>query len=125
MYNHRPNSRGRQNNNRERTNAYEEHWPQYQVHDGLQTKQLFSGFICLTYGNDEAYVTLSNGIDVLISDMKDRNRAFHGDEVAVQIYPQDQWMVNLKELMNLCSKLPRSDEKVRILQSLADHPGNI
>lgn len=36
---------------------------------------------------------MQDGTEILLTSMNDRNRAFPGDEVAVQVYTEEQWMV--------------------------------
>lgn len=48
---------------------------------------LISDFFCYN-----SCGVLEEGVsDILIVGAKDRNRAIHGDEVVVEIYPRSQW----------------------------------
>jgi hypothetical protein len=44
------------------------------------------------YNRDEGYVTVETSeIDILIKGRKNQNRSFDGDEIAFEIFPEDQW----------------------------------
>ncbi|XP_076444045.1 DIS3-like exonuclease 1 [Babylonia areolata] len=76
--------------------------PQTVLQEGLKTGRFVSGRLNVNRFNasTEAFVARSgvdltdeSRSDILVVGSKDRNRAIHGDEVVVEIFPRSQWRV--------------------------------
>ncbi|KAL8586444.1 hypothetical protein ACOMHN_050039 [Nucella lapillus] len=76
--------------------------PQAVLEEGLKTARFVSGRLNVNRFNasSEAFVARSgvdlseeSGCDILVVGSKDRNRAVHGDEVVVDLFPKSQWRV--------------------------------
>lgn len=79
---------------------YENYWPVDKVSAGLKRGELVKGVLRINPRNYEvAWVTVP-GLkrDVLIEGMLRRNRALHGDVVALEILPRDHWKVMKEEM---------------------------
>eukprot|EP00475_Leptophrys_vorax_P027248 TRINITY_DN38848_c0_g1_i1.p1 TRINITY_DN38848_c0_g1~~TRINITY_DN38848_c0_g1_i1.p1 ORF type:complete len:913 (-),score=208.56 TRINITY_DN38848_c0_g1_i1:149-2800(-) len=72
---------------------FEEHWSRERIEEGLANGSLFRGKLRINAKKSiEGYVTVDGGAfgrDVLIDGLKQRNRAIHGDCVAIEIVPDD------------------------------------
>ena len=97
--------------------GYEEHWRSEAIAAGLKSGKLIQGrmyvnkyhsekeaFICRR--NTTAESNKSSSEDILIAGNLDRNRAIHGDIVAIQMLPKSQW----KSKINKLSKKNSDDE---------------
>ena len=89
--------------------GYEEHWRQEAVETALRSGKLIQGRIHVNkyHSEKEAFVsrkstgaesTKSSIEDVLIAGLVDRNRAIHGDVVAVELFPKSRWKSKLNRL---------------------------
>ena len=89
--------------------GYEEHWRQEAVETALKSGKLIQGRIHVNkyHSEKEAFVsrkstgaesTKSSIEDVLIAGLVDRNRAIHGDVVAVELFPKSRWKSKLNRL---------------------------
>ncbi|GFY68000.1 exosome complex exonuclease RRP44 [Trichonephila inaurata madagascariensis] len=76
---------------------YPEHWKLSKIQDSLKAGTLSQGKFQASRENYlEGYVFIggedeSNSKSIFIQGLKNLNRVVHGDNVAVQILPQDQW----------------------------------
>ena len=97
--------------------GYEEHWRSDALAAGLKSGKLIQGRIYVNkyHSEKEAFISRRNTTaesskssveDILIAGPLDRNRAIHGDIVAVQILPKSQW----KSKINKLSKTNKNDE---------------
>ena len=96
------NGRGGYNNNNNNNNSssggkpglYSEYMPLEAVQKGLLAGTLYQGLLRVNPKRRKvAYVTCEGiKIDVYIEDEKLRNRAIHGDIVAVELLPQSEWL---------------------------------
>lgn len=97
--------------------GYEEHWRSDALAAGLKSGKLIQGRIYVNkyHSEKEAFISRRNTTaesskssveDILIAGSLDRNRAIHGDIVAVQILPKSQW----KSKINKLSKTNKNDE---------------
>ena len=89
--------------------GYEDHWRQDAVEAGIKSGKLIQGRINVDkyHSQKEAFVKRRNTAsdsnktsleDILIAGTLDRNRAIHGDVVAVQMLPKSQWKSKLNRL---------------------------
>uniref|UniRef100_A0A2C9KWS8 RNB domain-containing protein n=1 Tax=Biomphalaria glabrata TaxID=6526 RepID=A0A2C9KWS8_BIOGL len=111
----------------QRPNPYESYLPLLQVRNGLRLGQLKQGFVRMfPSSKDEAIVTTQDGTEILLTSMNDRNRAFPGDEVAVEVYTEEQWMVNIEEFTSHCEKVfgPLTEAQARALKDLTEPKAN-
>lgn len=79
---------------------YENYWSVDKVSAGLKRGELVKGVLRINPRNYEvAWVTVP-GLkrDVLIEGMLRRNRALHGDVVALEILPRDHWKIMKEEM---------------------------
>ena len=84
---------------RKKYKPYEDYWTREQVSAGLKRGLLVKGAIRISQRNYEvAWVSVA-GIhrDVVVDGMMNRNRALHGDVVALQILPREQWKVDQEQ----------------------------
>lgn len=73
--------------------VYEEYVARDLVMKGLETGVYFQGRLRVNakYRHD-GYVSVDGiAVDVLVKGMEDRNRAFDGDVVAIQLHPESEW----------------------------------
>lgn len=79
---------------------YEQYWPVDKVSAGLKRGELVKGVVRINPRNYElAWVTVPGmQRDLLIEGMLRRNRALHGDVVALEILPRDDWKIMKGEL---------------------------
>ena len=96
--------------------GYQDHWKPDAVEAGLKSGKLIQGrlYVDKYHAQKEAFVSRRNTIsesakssteDVLIAGILDRNRAIHGDIVAIQMLPKHQW----KSKINRLSKNQKDD----------------
>ena len=89
--------------------GYEEHWRSDALAAGLKSGKLIQGRIYVNkyHSEKEAFISRRNTTaesskssveDILIAGPLDRNRAIHGDIVAVQILPKSQWKSKINKL---------------------------
>ncbi|KAJ8320151.1 hypothetical protein KUTeg_001738 [Tegillarca granosa] len=80
--------------------VFEPYWSLKDLSDGLKRGQLIKGPIRINPKNfEECFVPHPDGVsDIFINGMKDRNRAFNGDIVAVLLHSRDQWHVKTNNL---------------------------
>lgn len=96
-----------QNNNRGQSSKFqpkfEQYWSKEEVSAGLKRGELLQGTFRINVKNyEECFIDHPDGTrDVLIHGTKDRNRAFHGDIVAVQLKDKMEWRVHEKHLTDL------------------------
>merc|ERR1712154_298025 len=80
--------------------------------DGWKCPVLYVGEISLSRFNPNvAYINV-DGLDrdIRISGFVDRNRAFHGDKVAVSIYPEIEWLSAIRpEIKDFQNRLDERD----------------
>ena len=99
--------------------GYEDHWRPEAVEAGLKSGKLIQGRVYVNkyHAQKEAFVNRRNTTadsskssteDVLIAGILNRNRAIHGDIVAVQMLPKSQW----KSKLNRLSKNQKDDTVV-------------
>ena len=96
--------------------GYQDHWKPDAVEAGLKSGKLIQGrlYVDKYHAQKEAFVSRRNTIsesakssteDILIAGILDRNRAIHGDIVAIQMLPKHQW----KSKINRLSKNQKDD----------------
>lgn len=96
---------------------YTDYWSQDQVDAGLKQGTLLQGKLRINpYNRNEAYVTVSNlKNDIVIEGEVNRNRAFEGDMVAVQVFSQSKWRrrkINfVKNVQQKEESTPEEDEE--------------
>ncbi|XP_022341757.2 DIS3-like exonuclease 2 isoform X1 [Crassostrea virginica] len=101
------NTRGQQQNNKGQSSKFQTlfqpYWSAADVSAGLKRGELIQGQFRINVKNyEECFIDHPDGTkDILIFGTKDRNRAFHGDIVAVQIKDKMEWRVLEKHLSNL------------------------
>ena len=89
--------------------GYEDHWRTEAAEAGIKSGKIIQGRIHVNkyHSQKEAFVSRKSTVgdssknsieDVLIAGTLDRNRAIHGDIVAVQILPKSQWKSKLNRL---------------------------
>ncbi|XP_062582698.1 DIS3-like exonuclease 2 [Saccostrea cucullata] len=96
-----------QNNNRGQStkpqSLFEPYWSAEEISAGLKRGELLEGQFRINVKNyEECFIDHPDGKrDILISGTKDRNRAFHGDVVVVQLKDKLEWRVHEKHLTDL------------------------
>ncbi|XP_061163620.1 DIS3-like exonuclease 2 [Saccostrea echinata] len=82
---------------------FEHYWSAEEISAGLKRGELLEGQFRINVKNyEECFIDHPDGKrDILISGMKDRNRAFHGDIVVVQLKDKLEWRVHEKHLTDL------------------------
>ncbi|XP_048739214.2 DIS3-like exonuclease 2 isoform X2 [Ostrea edulis] len=92
---------------------FEPYWSSEEVSAGLKRGELLEGQLRINMKNyEECFIDHPDGMrDILIFGTKDRNRAFHGDIVAVQFKDKMEWRVNEKHLTDLEERRQKCDER--------------
>ncbi|KAF8763581.1 DIS3-like exonuclease 1 like protein [Argiope bruennichi] len=91
--------------------SYDNHLSADVLEAGIKAGRYFRGYLRVNKHNasEEAFVTTSKTAlkdvgDIFISGMVDRNRAIHGDEVVVELLPENQWKSRcLKLVLSIAS----------------------
>ncbi|KNA22267.1 hypothetical protein SOVF_035560 [Spinacia oleracea] len=98
---------------------YSEHKPMSEITTGLHRGIYHQGKLRVNrYNPFEAYVgSESIGDEIVIHGRTNMNRAFDGDVVAVELFPQDQWHA---EKSRIADEEDEEDESVHLVQSSAD-----
>ena len=90
--------------------GYEDHWKPDAVEAGLKAGKLIQGTIFVNKyhsKNEATVINRSNGEEILIAGNVARNRAVHGDLVAVQLLPKSEW----KSKLNKLAKTEKSNDE--------------
>ncbi|XP_037076242.1 virulence protein SSD1-like [Pollicipes pollicipes] len=80
---------------RENQRTFEEYATIFDVQQGLKKGQLVEGVLRINAKSyKDAYISAPDGLtDIYVGGVRDRNRALHGDVVAVELRPQHEWKV--------------------------------
>ena len=85
------------NNNNKNQQFFEQYWSLNEVEEGLKTKKVVKSKIRINTRNyKDAYLTDPNDTlqtDIYIEDIKNRNRALHGDVVGAAIKEKYEWKI--------------------------------
>lgn len=86
--------------NKQKDGKFPEFYMPEVVEHALANGVLLSGTLRIHTKNfEEAYISAPNGSDdISIQGVRNRNRALHGDKVAVDIFPESQWRINGERL---------------------------
>ncbi|GFX84222.1 DIS3-like exonuclease 1 [Trichonephila clavipes] len=89
------------------SSAYDNYLPVDVLEAGIKAGRYFRGYIRVNKHNasEEAFVTSSKTSvkdvgDIFIHGMRDRNRAVHGDEVVIELLPENQWKSRCLKLVS-------------------------
>ena len=91
------NSNNKKNNKMNDKNTFPPYYIKEMVEKGLKDGLLIEGTLRINPKNyEDAFVTndMKNEPDIYIGGMMNRNRAFNGDDVIVDILPESEWKVN-------------------------------
>ncbi|XP_071794054.1 DIS3-like exonuclease 1 [Asterias amurensis] len=85
---------------------YQDYLPNDVLAAGIKSGLFIEGSLRVNkyHAQDEAYVTRGSGSgirldsDILIPGMKNRNRAVHGDQVAIELLPKSEWTGKISSL---------------------------
>ena len=91
------NSNNKKNNKMNDKNSFPPYYIREMVEKGLKDGLLIEGTLRINPKNyEDAFVTndMKNEPDIYIGGMMNRNRAFNGDDVIVDILPESEWKVN-------------------------------
>ena len=86
---------GQADRNAKARQVYEAHLPSPEVGEKVRDGRVFTGFFRTTPNRRKvAYGTCREigALDVVIDDERHHNRAIHGDLVALELYPQAEWV---------------------------------
>ncbi|CAL1262788.1 unnamed protein product [Larinioides sclopetarius] len=99
------------------TKSYDSYLSAEVLEAGIKAGRYFRGYLRVNKHNasEEAFVTSSKASlkdvgDIFISGMVDRNRAIHGDEVVVELLPENQWKSRCLKLVDSANDSKVSDD---------------
>ncbi|GFQ64481.1 DIS3-like exonuclease 1 [Trichonephila clavata] len=115
------------------SSSYDNYLPVDVLEVGIKAGRYFRGYIRVNKHNasEEAFVTSSKTSvkdvgDIFIYGMRDRNRAIHGDEVVIELLPENQWKSRcLKLVSNENDSKDDSAEENQTLSSVVLPTGKV
>ncbi|XP_043244120.1 DIS3-like exonuclease 2 isoform X2 [Amphibalanus amphitrite] len=86
---------------RDSLKGFEEYATIFDVQQGLKKGQLVEGVLRINPKSyKDAYISAPDGLtDIYVGGVRDRNRGLHGDVVAVQLRPPNEWRVSENALV--------------------------
>ena len=104
-------ARNRKNSEKSGTKFPDYYLPEV-VEIALKGGSLVSGILRIHPKNyEEAYISSPDGkSDICVQGLKNRNRALHGDKVAIDLYPESEWMVCSGQLRDFQMLMEKSSE---------------
>ncbi|CAL1262791.1 unnamed protein product [Larinioides sclopetarius] len=114
------------------TKSYDSYLSAEVLEAGIKAGRYFRGYLRVNKHNasEEAFVTSSKASlkdvgDIFISGMVDRNRAIHGDEVVVELLPENQWKSRCLKLVDSANDSKDDNDEENHASSLVLPTGKI